>query len=207
MSTVILASGEYPTHPVPLRMLAEAERVICCDGAANTLCASGRVPDFIIGDLDSLSPELRKRHASRVVHEPSQETNDLSKALHFCIRHKWRDLVILGAGGGREDHLLGNISLLADFAAEAKAVMATNHGFMRAYHLSPARLKSKPGRQISIFACDTETRVSGTGFKYPLKNLRLRRWWTATLNEAANHAPVIRFTNGPVIVWQEWEKS
>jgi len=204
--TIILASGEYPVHPAPLRMLAEARRVICCDGAANTFCAGGKTPDFIIGDLDSLSPELRALHANRVVHEPSQETNDLSKAFQFCVRHGWRDIVVLGAGGGREDHLLGNISLLADFAPEANAVMATNHGFMRAHHLSPARLKSRPGQKISIFACDPGACVNGAGFKYPLENLRLRRWWTATLNEATSHAPEIRFTNGPIIVWQSWEQ-
>jgi len=203
--TVILASGEYPSHPVPLRMLAEAERVICCDGAANTLCASGRIPDFIIGDLDSLSPDLRALHADRVIHEPSQESNDLSKAFDFCIRHDWRDLLILGAGGGREDHLLGNIALLADFAEKANVAMATNHGLIRAFIASPAYLQSQPGQQISLFACDPETCVSGTGFKYPLDNLQLRRWWTAALNEATHHALEIRFTRGPIIVWQSWD--
>jgi len=204
MSIVILAAGEYPTHPAALRMLAEAGRVVCCDGAANTLCASGKIPDFIIGDLDSLLPELRALHAGRVIHDPSQETNDLSKAFDFCVRNGWRDIVILGAGGGREDHLLGNISLLADFAEKADVVMATNHGFLRAFTASPARLASEPGQQISIFACDPETRVSGEGFKFPLDNLQLRRWWTATLNEAESRAPEIRFTRGPVIVWQSW---
>ena len=203
--TIILASGEYPTHPAPLRMLAEAERVICCDGAANTLCANGRVPDFIIGDLDSLALELRALHAGCVVHDPSQDTNDLSKAFHFCVQNHWRELVILGAGGGREDHLLGNISLLADFAATGANVwMATNHGVLRAFTQSPARLESMRGQQISIFACDPETRATGTGFKYPLENLRLRRWWTAALNESVSQTPEIRFTRGPLIVWQSW---
>ena len=32
---VILANGEYPAHELPLRLLAEAQFVVCCDGAAN----------------------------------------------------------------------------------------------------------------------------------------------------------------------------
>ena len=202
MSTVILASGEYPRHETPLRLLADAERVVCCDGAANELCAHGLAPDRIIGDLDSLAPELRTRYADRVVHDPSQETNDLTKAFRYCVANHWRDLVILGAGGGREDHLLGNISLLADFSREANVVMVTNHGLLRAFHDSPARLEAQPGQQISIFAPDPETRVTGEGFKYPLHDLQLRRWWTATLNEAASPAPILHFTRGPVIAWQ-----
>ena len=204
MSTVILASGEYPRHEAPLRMLREAERIVCCDGAANELCANGLVPDAIIGDLDSLSPGLRARHAGRVIHDPSQDDNDLSKAFHFCLRNNWRDLVILGAGGGREDHLLANISLLADFAVDARVVMATNHGLLRAFIHSPARLESQPGQQVSIFACDPATRATGAGFKYPLENLQLRRWWAASLNEAQTPAPEIHFTRGPLITWQSW---
>ena len=34
---VILANGEYPTHPLPLRMLEEAKFVVCCDGVS--LCS------------------------------------------------------------------------------------------------------------------------------------------------------------------------
>ena len=57
---VILANGEYPTHPLPLRMLEEAKFVVCCDGAANEYISRGHTPDVIIGDGDSLSPEYKE---------------------------------------------------------------------------------------------------------------------------------------------------
>jgi len=204
--TVLLASGEYPRHETPLRLLAEAERIVCCDGAVNELCAHGLTPGWIVGDLDSISPELRTRFSDRVVHEPSQDNNDLSKAFHFCLRNGWRDIVILGAGGKREDHLLGNISLLADFACEACVSMVTNFGVFRAFVESPATLDATPGQQVSIFSCDAETRVCGNGFKYPLDNLQLRRWWTATLNEAIVPSPTLHFTRGPLIVCQSFSR-
>ena len=53
---VILANGEYPSHPLPLQMLENAEFVVCCDGAANEYILRGHTPDVIIGDGDSLSP-------------------------------------------------------------------------------------------------------------------------------------------------------
>jgi len=205
MLTVILASGEFPCHEIPIRLLAEAERIICCDGAANELSARNLEPAFIVGDLDSISPGLRARFSDRIVHEPSQDENDLTKAFRFCLRNNWRDLVILGAGGKREDHLLGNISLLADFATEARVSMVTNHGAFRAFTHSPATLDAIPGQQVSIFSCDPETRVTGAGFKYPLDNLPLRRWHTATLNEAAAPNPALHFTRAPLIVFQAFE--
>ena len=204
--TVLLASGEYPCHETPLRLLATAERVVCCDGAVNELCAHGLAPDWIVGDLDSISPELRTRFADRVIHDPSQDNNDLTKAFQFCLRNNWRDLVILGAGGKREDHLLGNIALLADFATEARVSMVTNHGVFHAFTESPATLDATPGQQVSIFSCDAETRVSGNGLKYPLDNLQLRRWWTATLNEASAPRPQLHFTRGPLLVFQAFAR-
>ena len=58
---VILANCEYPAHELPLRLLAEAQFVVCCDGAANEYISRGHTPDVIIGDGDSLLPEYKKR--------------------------------------------------------------------------------------------------------------------------------------------------
>ena len=42
---VILANGEYPAHELPLRLLAEPQFVVCCDGAANEYISRGHTPD------------------------------------------------------------------------------------------------------------------------------------------------------------------
>ena len=41
---VILANGEYPVHPLPLQVLADAKYVVCCDGAANEYISRGHIP-------------------------------------------------------------------------------------------------------------------------------------------------------------------
>jgi thiamine pyrophosphokinase len=112
---VILADGSFPTHPEPLRLLREASFIACCDGAAAALTDFGIEPGVVIGDLDSLSRELEERYRDRLVPDPDQETNDLTKAVKWCVRHGATELVILGATGKREDHTLGNISLLASY--------------------------------------------------------------------------------------------
>ena len=73
---VILANGEYPVHPLPLQVLADAKYVVCCDGAANEYISRGHTPDIIIGDGDSLLPEYKKRFSSIIHQIPDQETND-----------------------------------------------------------------------------------------------------------------------------------
>ena len=101
---VILADGEFPRRPILLEMLKNAEVVICCDGAADKLLKFGRIPDWIVGDLDSVSPETKIRFADRAVKFFEQETNDLAKSFRFCQENSLQVTAILGAAGAREDH-------------------------------------------------------------------------------------------------------
>ena len=118
-SIVILAAGDFPRSNSVLHLLDEADMIICCDSAAVALLDSGRRPDLIVGDMDSLQAELRERYADRIRKIDEQEDNDLTKAVHAAMEYSPQCIHILGATGRREDHTLGNISLLARYAAEA----------------------------------------------------------------------------------------
>ena len=194
--TVILAAGDFPTAPLPLARLAAARETVCCDSAADEYIRRGGTPDFIVGDLDSLPTKVRERFPDRIVHVAEQETNDLAKAFRFCRSRGCEDLTILGATGRREDHTLGNISLLADFARELPDIeMVTDHGVFTVA-LRSGEFPSVPGEQISLFAVDPDTRVTSAGLKYPLNGLLLQSWWQATLNEALAERFALTVTPG-----------
>ena len=181
--TVILANGSFPRRKCLLETLRAAARIVCCDGAAANLLRAGLEPDLVVGDLDSLDPALKTRFGKRLVHESEQETNDLSKAFRACMARGWRNLVILGAGGRREDHLLGNISLLPMFAAAGTDVrMETDFGTFLPV-LKPASFRRPIGTKVSVFSFHPEMPVTASGLKYPLDKLRLPFWWCGTLNE------------------------
>lgn len=57
----------------------------CCDGAANTYLRFGKMPAAIVGDGDSLLPEIKERYVHLIHRETEQDTNDLSKAFRFCL--------------------------------------------------------------------------------------------------------------------------
>jgi thiamine pyrophosphokinase len=198
--TVILANGTFPVHPIPLARLREADMVVCCDGAAEKLVAHNLEPGIIIGDLDSVSPELRKRYRNILVQDSDQETNDLTKAVNWCIAAGIGEVTIVGATGIREDHTLGNISLLADYTNEIDAVMLTDTGSFRVYDRS-VTIDSRPGQQVSLFSIDPLLKVTSTGLKYPLHSLILHSWWRGTLNEASDLKFSLQFEGGRVIVF------
>ena len=180
---VILANGEYPTCPVPLTMLEEASFVACCDGAANEYISRGHTPDVIVGDGDSLSTEYHKRY-SPIRHQiPDQETNDQTKAVNFLLAKGKRRIAIIGATGKREDHTLGNISLLIDYLrAGADVRTYTDYGIF-----IPCRgtrtFPSHPGQQVSIINF-TAHGLHGKGLVYPLSDFT--NWWQGTLNECTS---------------------
>ena len=115
IDAVVLANGEYPTSPLPLKILAEAPYVVCCDGGADEYIRRGHTPDVIIGDGDSLSDENRRKFGHILHRISDQETNDQTKAVNFLLAQGKRRIAIIGATGKREDHTLGNISLLIDY--------------------------------------------------------------------------------------------
>ena len=178
---VILANGEYPTHVLPLKMLEEAKFVICCDGAANEYISRGHTPDVIIGDGDSLSPEYKQQFSSIIHQIADQETNDQTKAVRFLQEKGYRKIAIVGATGKREDHTLGNISLLLDYMKNGMKVRTiTDYGvFIPASDTQT--FASHPGQQISIINFGAKG-LKGEGLIYTLSDFT--NWWQGTLNEA-----------------------
>lgn len=188
---VILANGEYPTHVLPLKILEEAKFVVCCDGAANEYILRGHTPDIIIGDGDSLSPENKTRFSDIIHHIADQETNDQTKAVHFLQEKGYQRIAIVGATGKREDHTLGNISLLLDYMKSGMEVRTvTDYGvFIPAS--GTQTFVSHTGQQISIINFGAKG-LKGEGLVYPLSDFT--NWWQGTLNEATSNRFTIQGT-------------
>ncbi len=184
---VILADGDFPASAAALQILSQADMVICCDRAADTLDAAGVEPDLIVGDLDSLSPALRERFADRLRLCTGQEDNDLTKAFHAAMEYRPASIRILGATGRREDHTLANISLLADYRREAGdgclIDMTSDYGRFEACQ-GERTFSCIPGQEISIFAFDRDLRIISTGLQYPTGHVVFDTLWKATLNKA-----------------------
>ena len=201
MNTIILANGAFPQSAKLLRLLDSAVQIICCDGAVNTLVESGREPSVIIGDLDSVKPEVRMLYRDRLVQVADQDTNDLTKAVDWCVENGVKDVTILGATGKREDHAIGNISLLAGYSKKLNVSMLTDYGKFIAI-TETTTFDTFKGQQISIFSLDTSLKITSKGLKYPLQEHKLTSWWMGTLNEAVGGAFTLSMNKaGNVIVY------
>lgn len=176
---VILANGDYPSSPLPLKLLKEAPYVVCCDGGADAYIANGHLPDAIIGDGDSLSEANRLRYASLLHHNPDQETNDQTKAVQFLLSQGKHRIAIVGATGKREDHTIGNISLLMEYNRMGATVRSyTDYGIFIPCK-DTCTFECKEGQQVSIFNF-TAKGLKSEGLAYPIYDFTT--WWQGTLN-------------------------
>ena len=185
---VVLAAGDYPTAAEPLSILHGTEYVACCDGAADNYISLGNVPDAIVGDGDSISPANREKFADRLHIVNEQESNDQTKAVRFLVSQGKRSIAIVGATGRREDHTIGNISLLIEYARAGVDVRSfTDYGVFVPCNGTTTH-KCRKGQQVSIF-CITAKSLSAEGLLYPIYDFT--NWWQGTLNECTEKSVTI----------------
>lgn len=183
---VVFGAGEVPNSVLPIRILRNARHIVACDGALADLLDLGFEPEAVIGDGDSISPSMKEKYRHIFHQIDEQDDNDLTKATKFAIANfclgEHPRFCYLGATGKREDHTLGNLSLLLRYYRDLKIrpIIVSDYGWF-----VPASGKtvfaSFPRQQISVyqFGC---TRLSSDGLKwnvYPFEEL-----WQGTLNEA-----------------------
>jgi thiamine pyrophosphokinase len=158
--------------------------IIVCDGAIVPLHELGIVPKAIIGDLDSIPDSLRRLYSGILHRIGEQESNDLTKAVRYAAGQGYGSAVILGATGLREDHTIGNISLLLDYSRIINDIeMISDYGVFTPVRGSRV-FSSRPGQQVSIFAPRCGAWISSEGLRWELRNKRPESWWECTLNEA-----------------------
>lgn len=180
---VIVCDGDFPTNAIARTIMTNAKYLCCCDGAAVSCLERGIVPDAIVGDGDSLPEEWKKKYADRLHIFTEQDYNDQTKATRFCQARGMQRIAYLGSTGKREDHTLGNISLLLFYKRkfDLDVTMITDFGYF-----TPACGKQTfatfARQQVSIFNLCGCQRLVSRGLKwdaYPFSEL-----WQGTLNEA-----------------------
>ncbi len=186
METVILAAGDFPRKGgAAWKLLAEARRVVCCDSAADAYRRRFRTePTAVVGDCDS----VRGRYLN-LVKITEQDTNDLAKAVRWCAARGWKNPIILGATGKREDHTLGNVFRALDLGLE---VVSDYGRFVPVEDRATFRVPK--GTAISIFATDSATRMTSQGLEWKLDGFRFDNLYGATLNRASASRVVLTAT-------------
>ncbi len=172
---IILANGKSPRKNV-LKFLLNNEYscLICADGGANSARKLKLIPNYIIGDFDSIESKNLKyfQEKSVIIKLKDQNSTDVEKCLNFMVKKKFKEAILSGVTGNRLDHTFCNLGIVLKYFNKISISIIAESSFLKAYTGS-IELKTIPGETISIYGFNNKTKIKSTGLKYPLNNIGL----------------------------------
>ncbi len=207
---VIICDGTFPKTEYPRYLIRTADFIICCDGAlkkflrnSTSIFGGERLPDLVIGDMDSLTGTMKAKYRDIIVKVDEQEHNDQTKAFRWTLENlsDVGHIQILGATGQREDHTIGNMSLLMEYARTYRpqergitVEMISDHS--TAFAITDTfEMDCGAGRSISIFSPDNSLNIRSEGLEWPTDEVVFDNWWKATLNRSCDDHVRLEFNH------------
>jgi thiamine pyrophosphokinase len=169
---IILANGKPPKKDVVLFLNKNGfNNLICADGGANYAKRLNLIPDYIIGDMDSISPEILEYYSGKsgILKIHRQDDTDIEKCLKFVIKKKCKECVLLGGTGNRLDHSFCNLGIILKFSDRIRIILISEKS-MLTVEKGNVKLKTAMNETISVYAFNNKTFITSEGLKFPLRN-------------------------------------
>jgi thiamine pyrophosphokinase len=205
MTVLIFANGDFDAGPWIQPYFQNASVIIAADGGVRHLETLGRSPDLIIGDLDSADSELiatLNRSGARVISFPSdKDETDLELALFYAQRNFDSPILVFGATGGRIDHYLANLLLLAHPNLLELDISYIARGYRIWSVHDRTSIVGEPGDLISLIPINGKANITATsGLRWPLNNEILDFGPTRGVsNELAGERAELELDSGAII--------
>lgn len=176
--------------------------VIAADGGARHVLEAGLVPDAVVGDLDSVDDLLRARISSERFHQVGRlDTTDLEKAVEFAIERGAMEIDIVGAGGGRSDHALANLSVLTIHRGRAR-LRLHDEFFEISLVDGESAVEGPVGTVISLVAIGECGGVSTSGMRWELHDFALPFGPRGVHNEIARSPATVAVRSGDLLLFK-----
>jgi thiamine pyrophosphokinase len=168
LEPITLVGGADLERSVFERAIVHTSCIIAADGGAHHVTEFGAIPDAVIGDMDSLSGELKATLPTSIIHRVAeQDSTDFEK----CLMRIDAPLIVgLGFLGGRLDHQLAAFHALIRFADQKCLLLGQDE----LVFLCPPdiELPLEAGTTVSLFPL-APTRMKASGLKWSFEVLDL----------------------------------
>lgn len=210
---IVIVSGGKVEDDFALSVLEsyEKEYIIAVDKGMEFLYRHDIMPSYIVGDFDSVNKEIGDyyRNETQVPireYVPAKDATDTEIAIRLAMTLGCSEIIILGATGGRIDHLWANVQcLMIPFKAGIDARIMDSQNMIRLIE-DEVHLKKEEafGPYFSVFPLGAEVySLTIQGAKYPLYNHTLTPYDSLCVsNEFKDDEVVIDFHAGTVILMQ-----
>ncbi|WP_313756607.1 thiamine diphosphokinase [Tissierella sp.] len=207
MKGLIVSSGTIIDYNRLESVVKQVDFIICADGGMNHLMKINRKPDLVIGDLDSISQvslDYIKHENIPMKKYPSiKDETDTELAMEYLIDRGYKEIILTGVTGTRQDHTMANIFLLStlyDKGIKGKIVDDNNIIYLTDDYLELPCLKNS---YISIIPiAEDGIVISLKGFFYNLDNEFIKFGSTYGIsNEIVDNIGIIKIHRGKALVF------
>jgi len=173
MHVLVFANGAPPEPSATLQLARSADLVLCANGGTHHAHALGIDPHAVVGDMDSLAQELRttlQAAGTRLLEYPAhKDETDLELALLYAAEQGATRISVVGVRGGRIDHELANLLLLAHPRLSGLDVRLIAEGQEIRLVRQQARFHGATGDLLSLLPIGGDAHgVTTSGLEYPL---------------------------------------
>ncbi|MXW41563.1 MAG: thiamine diphosphokinase [Acidimicrobiia bacterium] len=216
-NVLVVAAGNAPT-PAEVARLPVTAAVVAVDAGLDHCLAVGLKVTAVVGDMDSVSPAsiaaVERAGISIERYPAHKDQTDLELALETALHLldtpsldkllgsevPANQIIVLGMGGGRLDHLFGNLLVLASPRWSAVGVEAWL-GDARAVVVRGRRiLDLTAGQSLSLFAVGGPARVSTRGLAWELRDEVLEPFASRGIsNQSITDGPQVVVCEGVVL--------
>ena len=206
---LIILGGDAPeglAKQALLDLWPQAGLKIAADHGAEHLLALELLPDLVVGDDDSLSVSSRKAlQAAGVAFISLPAAKDLTDgeaAYQAAFAAGYTSLAIFGAGGGRNDHWLGNLLLPLSCRDNWQQIIFYLEQSYAWYCFGAAEISGQPGDTVSLIALSEQVLdLTLKGFCYPLTKATTRLGSSLCLsNQLQATSAMVSFTSGGIML-------
>lgn len=212
MHTLIISGGTIDIgFALGLLKKENFDHIIGVDGALEFCKEQNIIPTRIVGDFDTLDPEILtwyRTHTRIEIRQfnPVKDATDTQIAIELAMELGSDRITLLGGTGTRLDHVLGNIqTLYLPFTKDIDCRMVDVHNRIRLVsgelHL---KMEEQWGKYVSLIPFTTDVEgVDLIGFKYPLEKFCFTVLGTGSRgisNEITEEEAVIRMEKGIMIL-------
>lgn len=194
------------------------DKVIAVDAGLEAVDALNLVPDYIVGDFDTVKESVLEKYRKLPFivweqHKPEKNETDTELARSRALTLGCDRILFLGATGGRIDHMLGNIhALYACLEHGIQACLLDRQN--RIYLLDEGKVFRKKdlwGKYVSFFPYTEQVKgITLTGFRYPLEKKDLVRGYEVgrcISNELAREQACLDFDEGILVCVESCDRD
>ena len=202
MRALVVANGEPPSQALLAELAAAVSLVVGADGGGDVAVAAGIEPDFVAGDLDSVSQPVRERLGpTRLVHDPDPDRTDMQKAIEFAIERGAEEIDVAAFGGARADHALANLSVLLIYRGRCRLRLVDDL-FEISLVESEAIIDAEPGTVVSLVALGQCEGVTTEGLRWDLEDHSLTFSPYGVHNEVRARPATVRIRSGDLLLFR-----